>query len=122
EGLRHHPHHAGHPRAARRLSRPERRLEYARRGGRGTAVLDGGRSVSGEGSALGERLRDGDLSAAPAALNLLESSAAVDREEAAALMRALSPAALGREAPGHVVGITGPPGAGKSTLLSALIA
>ena len=36
-------------------------------------------------------------------------------------MRELSPAALGGEAPGHIVGVTGPPGAGKSTLLSALL-
>jgi LAO/AO transport system kinase len=55
-------------------------------------------------------------------LNLLESSTAADREEAAALMSALSPAALGGEPAGHIVGVTGPPGAGKSTLLSALIA
>jgi len=78
--------------------------------------------VSGEGPALAARLRDGDLSAAPAALNVLESSAPADRDEAAALMRALSPAELGREPQGHIVGVTGPPGAGKSTLLSALIA
>src|SRR3712207_1888786 len=31
-----------------------------------------------------------------------------------------SPAALGGEAPAHLIGVTGPPGAGKSTLLSAL--
>lgn len=36
-------------------------------------------------------------------------------------MREVSPAALGGEASGHVIGITGPPGAGKSTLLSALL-
>jgi LAO/AO transport system kinase len=78
--------------------------------------------VSGEGSALGARLRDRDLSAAPAALNLLESSARDDRAEAAALMGELSPARLGGEPAGHVIGVTGPPGAGKSTLLSALIA
>jgi LAO/AO transport system kinase len=78
--------------------------------------------VSGAGSALGARLRERDLAAAPAALNLLESSAAEDRDQAGALMREVSPAALGAEAPGHVVGVTGPPGAGKSTLLSALIA
>ncbi len=36
-------------------------------------------------------------------------------------MREVSPAALGGEAPGHIVGVTGPPGAGKSTLLSALL-
>ena len=32
----------------------------------------------------------------------------------------MAPGRLGGEAPGHVVGITGPPGAGKSTLLGAL--
>src|SRR3712207_9474932 len=32
-----------------------------------------------------------------------------------------SPAALGGEAPAHLIGVTGPPGAGKSTLLSALV-
>jgi LAO/AO transport system kinase len=73
------------------------------------------------GAELGARLRDGDLSAAPAALNLLESATAEDREQAAALLREVSPAALDGEAPGHVVGVTGPPGAGKSTLLSALL-
>jgi LAO/AO transport system kinase len=70
---------------------------------------------------LGARLRERDLSAAPAALNLLESTAPSDREQAALLLRELSPAVLGGEAPGHVIGITGPPGAGKSTLLSALL-
>jgi LAO/AO transport system kinase len=39
----------------------------------------------------------------------------------AALMREVSPAALGREAPGHIIGVTGPPGAGKSMLLSVLL-
>jgi LAO/AO transport system kinase len=75
-------------------------------------------TVSGE--ALAARLRDGDLGAAPAVLNLVESRIAADRREVAALLRALSPAALGGEAPGHVVGVTGPPGAGKSSLLSEL--
>jgi LAO/AO transport system kinase len=65
-------------------------------------------------------LRDGDLSAAPAVLNLVESRAAGDREAVRALLKAVSPAALGHEAPGHVVGVTGPPGAGKSSLLSEL--
>jgi LAO/AO transport system kinase len=78
----------------------------------------GGSPLRGED--LGARLRDGDLSAAPAILNLVESRAAHDRPEIAALLRAVSPGALGREAPGHVVGITGPPGAGKSSLLSEL--
>jgi LAO/AO transport system kinase len=77
--------------------------------------------VSGEGSALGARLRERDLQAAPAALNLLESTAPADREQAAALLHEVAPAALGGEAPGHVIGVTGPPGAGKSTLLSALL-
>jgi LAO/AO transport system kinase len=72
------------------------------------------------GEQLGARLRDGDLSAAPAVLNLVESRAPRDRAEITALLRAVSPGALGREAPGHVVGVTGPPGAGKSSLLSEL--
>jgi len=77
--------------------------------------------VSADGAALGARLRERDLSAAPAALNLLESTAPADREQAAALLAEVSPAALGGEAPAHVIGVTGPPGAGKSTLLSALL-
>jgi LAO/AO transport system kinase len=78
--------------------------------------------VSVDGAALAARLRQRDLSAAPALLNLLESTTPADREQAALLLRDLSPAAFGGEAPGHVVGVTGPPGAGKSTLLSALLA
>jgi LAO/AO transport system kinase len=77
--------------------------------------------VSNDGAALGARLRERDLSAAPAALNLLESATSADRAQSAALLREVSPRALGGEAPGHVIGITGPPGAGKSTLLSALL-
>jgi LAO/AO transport system kinase len=73
------------------------------------------------GAAIGARLRARDLTAAPAALNLLESTAPGDREQAAALLREVSPAALGGEAQAHVIGVTGPPGAGKSTLLSALL-
>jgi LAO/AO transport system kinase len=72
------------------------------------------------GDELGARLREGDLGAAPAVLNLVESRAARDREAVADLLRAVSPAALGGEARGHVVGVTGPPGAGKSSLLSEL--
>jgi len=67
---------------------------------------------------LAARLRDGDLSAAPAALNLVENRAR--RDESAALLAELGPDRLGGEAAGHVVGVTGPPGAGKSMLLSAL--
>jgi LAO/AO transport system kinase len=71
------------------------------------------------GAELGERLRSGDLSVAPAVLNLVENRNA--RDEVAALLLATSPAALGGEARAHVVGVTGPPGAGKSTLLSELV-
>jgi LAO/AO transport system kinase len=74
------------------------------------------------GAELGARLRDGDLAAAPAALNLLESRSPADREQASALLAEVAPGRLGGEAPGHVVGVTGPPGAGKSTLLGALAA
>jgi LAO/AO transport system kinase len=77
--------------------------------------------VSADGAGLGARLRARDLSAAPATLNLLESTAPADREQADALLREVSPAALGGESPGEVIGITGPPGAGKSSLLSALL-
>jgi GTPase len=77
--------------------------------------------VSGDGALLGARLRERDLTAAPAALNLLESVSAADREQAAALSREVSPKVLGGEAPAHIIGVTGPPGAGKSTLLSALL-
>ncbi len=77
--------------------------------------------MSGDGAALGARLRERDLGAAPAALNLLESTAPADRQQAALLLGELSPDALGGEAPAHVIGVTGPPGAGKSTLLSALL-
>jgi LAO/AO transport system kinase len=77
--------------------------------------------VSADGAALGARLRERDLSAAPATLNLLESTAAGEKVDRAALMREVSPAALGHEASGHIIGVTGPPGAGKSMLLSALL-
>jgi LAO/AO transport system kinase len=72
------------------------------------------------GAELGACLRSRDLTAAPAALNLLENRAPDAREEIAALLAEVAPGRLGGEAPGHVVGVTGPPGAGKSTLLSAL--
>src|SRR5215208_3052451 len=69
---------------------------------------------------LGRRLRDGDRSAAAAALNVVENRA--DRHATRALLNELSPAALGGEPAAHLVGITGPPGAGKSSLLSVLVA
>jgi LAO/AO transport system kinase len=70
---------------------------------------------------LGRRLRERERAAAPAALNLIEDRSARAREDAAELLAEVSPAALGGEAPAHLVGVTGPPGAGKSTLLSALV-
>jgi LAO/AO transport system kinase len=76
---------------------------------------------AGDGPALGRRLRERDLAAAPAALNLLDDRSEAGRAQARELLAEVSPAALGREAPAHVVGVTGPPGAGKSSLLSALV-
>jgi len=73
------------------------------------------------GADLGERLGKRDLSAAPAALNLIEDRSPGAREEAARLLEAVSPATLGSEAPAHLIGVTGPPGAGKSSLLGALV-
>jgi LAO/AO transport system kinase len=70
---------------------------------------------------LGRQLAEGVRSAAPAVLNLLESTAPADVQQARALLRAVSPASLGHEAPGQIVGLTGPPGAGKSSLLSVLV-
>jgi LAO/AO transport system kinase len=77
--------------------------------------------MDGSGADLGARLREGDLAAAPAVLDLVETRSTAAREEVAELLRAVSPAALGGEAPAHVVGVTGPPGAGKSTLLGELV-
>jgi len=74
------------------------------------------------GAELGARLRERDLTAAPAALNLVENRSPAARAEVAALLAEVAPARLGGEAPAHVVGVTGPPGAGKSTLLSTLAA
>jgi LAO/AO transport system kinase len=71
---------------------------------------------------LGRRLRERDLSAAPAVLNLVENRAPAGREDVATLLHEVSPAMLGAEAPGHVIGVTGPPGAGKSSLLGELVA
>src|SRR3954453_14599407 len=74
-----------------------------------------------DGAQLAARLRDGDLAAAPAVLNLVENRAEPARSEVAALLHGVAPAQLGGEARGPVGGITGPPGAGKSTLLSELV-
>jgi LAO/AO transport system kinase len=78
--------------------------------------------VANEGADLAARLRDGDPTAAPAVLNLVENRTPAAREAVTELLRGVSPAALGAEAPAHVIGVTGPPGAGKSTLLSELVA
>jgi LAO/AO transport system kinase len=73
--------------------------------------------MSGRGAELGRRLSVRDLAAAPAALNLLESTAAAERPERDALLAAARP-----RPDAHVVGVTGPPGVGKSSLLSHLVA
>ncbi|MGH2875211.1 MAG: ArgK/MeaB family GTPase, partial [Solirubrobacteraceae bacterium] len=74
------------------------------------------------GSELGAALRERDVGAAAAVLNLVESRGERARAEVERLLEAVAPAALGREAPGQIVGITGPPGVGKSLLLSRLVA
>jgi LAO/AO transport system kinase len=78
-------------------------------------------SATPDGPQLAERLREGDLGAAPAVLNLLESGSPASRAAARELLAGVAPTELGGEAPGHVVGITGPPGVGKSSLLSRLV-
>jgi LAO/AO transport system kinase len=75
-----------------------------------------------DGRELGARLRQRDLRAAPAVLNLLENRAGDAPGQAEALLEAVAPAAMGGDAPGHLIGITGPPGVGKSSLLSRLVA
>jgi LAO/AO transport system kinase len=70
---------------------------------------------------LAARLRERDLTAAPAVLNLLESRTGDSRRQTEQLLAGVSPGALGAEAPGHVIGVTGPPGVGKSSLLSRLL-
>jgi LAO/AO transport system kinase len=75
-----------------------------------------------DGRELARRLRDHDLAAAPGVLNVLESRTPDAGAQSRALLHALSPAELGGEAPGHVIGVTGPPGVGKSALLSRLVA
>jgi LAO/AO transport system kinase len=78
-------------------------------------------AAQADGGELGARLRERETAVAPAVLNLLESRSSEAGEQAQALLSAISPAALGAEAPGHVIGVTGPPGVGKSSLLSRLL-
>jgi LAO/AO transport system kinase len=61
-------------------------------------------------------LREGDRSAAPPALNVIEDRSPRGREQARVLL-----AEAGTEPRAHLIGLTGPPGAGKSSLLSALL-
>ncbi|MGN6169907.1 MAG: GTP-binding protein [Solirubrobacteraceae bacterium] len=75
-----------------------------------------------DGTALGARLRERDTTVAPAVLNLLESRSPATQGDAKAMLHAVSPALLGGEASGHIIGVTGPPGVGKSSLLSQLVA
>lgn len=75
-----------------------------------------------DGTELGARLRERDTAVAPAVLNLLESRSPAARGEAETMVRSVSPALLGGEAGGHIIGVTGPPGVGKSSLLSQLVA
>jgi LAO/AO transport system kinase len=70
-----------------------------------------------DGRELATRLRERDLRAAPAVLNLVENRTPDARRQTDALL-----SALGTDAPAHVVGVTGPPGVGKSSLLSRLVA
>jgi LAO/AO transport system kinase len=74
------------------------------------------------GATLAGRLRDRELGAAAAVLNLVESSSAEAREQTRELLAALAPSKLGGEAPAAIIGLTGPPGVGKSSLLSRLLA
>jgi LAO/AO transport system kinase len=69
-----------------------------------------------DGRELAARLRERDLTAAPAVLNLVENRTPAARSQTEALL-----SALGAQGPAHVVGVTGPPGSGKSSLLSRLI-
>jgi LAO/AO transport system kinase len=72
--------------------------------------------LSSDARQLGERLRDRDLSVAPAILNLVENRSPAAREQTETLLQTMP-----TDAPGQVIGITGPPGVGKSSLLSRLV-
>jgi LAO/AO transport system kinase len=70
---------------------------------------------------LAAALRARELDKAPAVLNLLERDDDEGRAQAAELLAAFSPQALGSEPNAQIIGFTGPPGVGKSTLLAALV-
>jgi LAO/AO transport system kinase len=70
-------------------------------------------------AALASRLLDGDRSAVPEALNLVDDDRAEPRQQARELLDALQRERSRLRA--QRVGITGAPGAGKSTLLDALV-
>ena len=53
-----------------------------------------------DGTALGRRLRERDLSAAPEVLNLVENRGPQAREQTANLLREVAPSALGARPPG----------------------
>src|SRR4029078_7220816 len=53
------------------------------------------------GAELGARLRERDLTAAPAALNLIENRTPAAREQVAALLAEVSPSRIRGEAPGR---------------------
>ena len=111
EGLRAHAHPARRGGAGRGAQRHRQR--------RGVSAGDAG-APGGGGRPRPPPRRARPLRRARGAEPRREPVAAA-RAEIAALLGAVSPAALGGEAPAHVVGVTGPPGAGKSTLLSALV-
>ena len=122
EGLRHHTHHARHRRARRCRGSGGRRRRRPGGGGR-QRLLRQRRGVSGEGAALGARLRERDLSAAPATLNLLESTAAErPRAGCGAAARGLTRRARRRGAGARGRRHRPARAPGKSTLLSALLA
>jgi LAO/AO transport system kinase len=86
------------------------------------AVAPGLSASDTDGRDLGRRLAARDLSAAATVLNLVENRSPAASVQTAALLEAVSVAALGHEAPAQIVGVTGPPGVGKSSLLSRLVA
>lgn len=64
-------------------------------------------------------IQRGERAALANALNLLDDRRSSSRENAAELLALLHN--KGKEHPGHLIGLTGPPGAGKSSLTAALI-